>query len=355
MVRAARALALRTLGVSLCALAGLATAASAQLSPEPLAVARVFAERYPQTASVSYIPTLSWSGSLRLAELTGESAWRERARVGIQTLLEGPAPTDGTPYSLTRLAGYAAAADLGRIEGDAAAMARARAAADLVIPVDDSAVVRFATGWTDDMYMATSLLTRVSGEGVERARATVATLLTAYVERLQRPDGLFVHAVGAPHAWGRGNGFAALGLSEALMHLPDSPERSRALDAFRRQMQAFVVHQSDDGSWRQVVDEPTSYRELSVTSMTVAAMARGVRHGWLDAATFLPVIDRGWRAVLARIGDDGSVRDVCTSTGAGPTLAYYLERPSVNGMDDRGGGLVLVAALEMEELRRRGR
>jgi hypothetical protein len=46
------------------------------------------------------------------------------------------------------------------------------------------------------------------------------------------------------------------------------------------------------------------------------------------------------------------VRDVCTSTGAGPTLEYYLERPAVSGMDDRGGGLVLFAALEMVELRR---
>jgi len=53
---------------------------------------------------------------------------------------------------------------------------------------------------------------------------------------------------------------------------------------------------------------------------------------------------------LARIGPDGSVRDVCTSTGAGPTLEYYLQREAVSGMDDRGGGLVLIAALEMAEL-----
>jgi rhamnogalacturonyl hydrolase YesR len=81
-------------------------------------------------------------------------------------------------------------------------------------------------------------------------------------------------------------------------------------------------------------------------------MARGVRMRWLDAETFLPVLERGWGAVAARVGEDGSVRDVCTSTAAGPTLQYYLERPTVNGLDDRGGGLVLVAALEMVELGR---
>jgi rhamnogalacturonyl hydrolase YesR len=86
--------------------------------------------------------------------------------------------------------------------------------------------------------------------------------------------------------------------------------------------------------------------------MAVAAMARGVRMGWLDARTFEPVLERAWQAVAARVGADGSVRDVCTSTAAGPTLEYYLERPTVDGMDDRGGGLVLLAAVEMVELER---
>ena len=42
------------------------------------------------------------------------------------------------------------------------------------------------------------------------------------------------------------------------------------------------------------------------------------------------------------------VRDVCTSTGAQATLEYYMMRPIVNGADDRGGAIVLLAALELE-------
>jgi unsaturated rhamnogalacturonyl hydrolase len=314
--------------------------------PDPLAVARVFAEVYPQTPAVSYIPALSWRGQMRLADLTGDVTWRSRARAGMGPLLDGAPPEDGASSRLTSLAGYAAAADLGRIEGDDDATARARAAAALVIGRDGN-LVRYATGWTDDMFMASSLLGAVTGE----REATLAELMTSYAERLQRADGLFVHAADAPHAWGRGNGFAALGLAEVLTHLrASSPQHARILESYRRQMQAFVRHQSEDGSWRQVVDEPESYRELSVTAMAVAAMARGVRMGWLDATTYRPVLERGWDAVLERIGPDGSVRDVCTSTGAGPTLEYYLERPTVSGMDDRGGGLVLAAALEMAEL-----
>ena len=51
--------------------------------------------------------------------------------------------------------------------------------------------------------------------------APSGSLLTSYAEKLQRPDGLFIHAVDGPHAWGRGNGFALLGVTEALTHLPE--------------------------------------------------------------------------------------------------------------------------------------
>ena len=81
-------------------------------------------------------------------------------------------------------------------------------------------------------------------------------------------------------------------------------------------------------------------------------MARGVARGWLDPATYQPIIDRGWRAVAARVMADGTVRDVCSGTGAGPTKEYYLNRPVVNGADDRGGAMALLAAIEIETLRR---
>jgi hypothetical protein len=47
---------------------------------------------------------------------------------------------------------------------------------------------------------------------------------------------------------------------------------------------------------------------------------------------------------------DGTLVDVCASTGAGPTRRYYLDRPAITGADDRGGAMGLLAALEMYEL-----
>ena len=149
------------------------------------------------------------------------------------------------------------------------------------------------------------------------------------------------------------NGFALLGVTEALTHLPATwSDRNRVLEIYRKHVTALAKLQSDDGSWRQVVDEPASYRELTVTAMTTAAMARGIRLGWIDRATYEPIVNRGWIAVAARVNPDGTVRDVCSGTGAQATKEYYLNRPVVNGADDRGGAMALMAVIEMETLRR---
>jgi NAD(P)-dependent dehydrogenase (short-subunit alcohol dehydrogenase family) len=65
------------------------------------------------------------------------------------------------------------------------------------------------------------------------------------------------------------------------------------------------------------------------------------------------VLERGWRAVQARITETGDLVDVCTGTGAGrnATREYYLTRPAITGPDDRGGAMALTAALEMHALR----
>jgi rhamnogalacturonyl hydrolase YesR len=119
-------------------------------------------------------------------------------------------------------------------------------------------------------------------------------------------------------------------------------------------MKGLIAHQSPDGSWRQVIDAPGAYREFTATAMLTTALARGIRLGWIERETFLPAVERGWRAVAVRVAEDGSLVDVCTGTGAKQDcdISYYLHRDAIFGADDRGGAMGLTAALEMLELRR---
>ena len=318
---------------------------------DPLAVARLLARRYPGAPSISYIPALAWVHSLRLAALDGDASLRGKVLAEVRPWLSGERPLFGDRVSFAAVAGtmifselaQSAVADrdaAARLAAEGVALARAETAAG---------VPRHGSGWSDDFFLGTIAAVRA---GDPDGLAAAVRLVTTYAARLQQPDGLFHHDADAPAAWGRGNGFGALGLSELLTVLPtDHPERGVVLDVHRRHLAAMRAHQAPDGMWRQVVDEPGSYREASVTAMTLTAMARGIRLGWLDAS-YRPAVDRAWRSLLAHVEEDGALVDVCIGTGAGRSRRYYLDRPAVNGADDRGGAMVLGAALEYHDLLR---
>ncbi len=323
----------------------------ARVRRDPLEVATLLASRYPETPSISYIPALAWSSALRLATVANAAALRQRVEQQTAPWRVDHKDLFGSRIQLTSVAGTLIFADLAHA-GDAPSRPLAVQGADAASLVKAGDVYEYGQGWTDDMFMATVVLARTAKfAGRDRDLDLAARMLVAYATRLQRPDGIFIHATNGPVAWGRGNGFAAFGLIEALTALPtDHPSRAALLDIYRRQMRALRDQQAPDGMWREVIDEPGSYREETATAMLMTATARGIRLGWLDASYLAPV-ERAWRGLLAHIAADGGVIDVCTSTGAGPTKRYYLDRAAITGGDDRGGAMALVAAMELYELR----
>jgi unsaturated rhamnogalacturonyl hydrolase len=382
-----RASALQPFRVLLQALTGrtpvspMHAALAARIAREPLAIARTLATRYPEAPGISYIPALAWTQTLRLAAIVDDESLRARVREHTRPWIAGEKKLFGDRVQLTAVAGTMIFAELAgasvsrlRSPEDRASFGEARRSAEeakaagerdaaaagaladegaaLAASEKSPAVPEYGQGWTDDMFMATSVLTLSGGRpGHEKDMDVAARLLTAYAARLQRSDGLFNHAVDGPAAWGRGNGFAALGLLNALARMPTThPARTQVLDIYRRQMAAVRTQQAPDGAWRQIIDEPGSYREETATAMLLSAMARGIRVGWLDRS-YLSTVQRAWRALAAHVADEGTLVDVCAGTGAGPTKRYYLDRPAVTGADDRGGAMALLAAMEVYELR----
>ena len=322
-----------------------------RMARAPLDVARLMARRYPATPGISYIPALAWVHTLRVAEIDDDASLREKVLGEVRPWLSGDQPLFGDRISFAAVAGTMIFSQLAGLSGEGGEAAARLAAEGVALAAAETApgIGRHASGWSDDFFLGTIAAVRA---GDPEGLAATVRLVTTTAGRLQQPDGLFHHDADAPTAWGRGNGFGALGLSELLTVLPaDHPERAAVLEIHRRHLAGMRARQAPDGMWRQIVDVPGSYRETSVTAMTLTAMARGIRLGWLDDS-YRPVVDRAWRALLAHVAEDGTLVDVCFSTGAGPTLRHYLDRPAVNGADDRGGAMVLGAALEYYDLLR---
>ncbi len=202
--------------------------------------------------------------------------------------------------------------------------------------------------WVDDMYMITALQVQAfhaTGDPVYLDRA--ALQMVAYLNKLQRPNGLFYHGPDAPFFWGRGNGWAAAGMVELLSVLPKRHARyAHILGSYRKMMVSLLSYQDDDGMWHQLIDYKKSYRESSCTAMFTYAMIQGVKHEWLSVDDYGLAARNGWLKLVDMVDEQGRLEGVCVGTGKRTSLAHYLDRPRQAG-DPHGQAPMLWCILSL--------
>ena len=187
--------------------------------------------------------------------------------------------------------------------------------------------------WIDDMFMISTVQMQayeVTGDRTYLDRA--AREMAMYLDRIQRPSGLFWHSPEAPFFWGRGNGWMAVGMAEMLRRLPqDHTDLARIMDAYLLMMDTLLKHQAEDGMWRQLIDDPRSWKETSCTGMFAYAMILGVKNGWLDAETYGKAARKAWIQLVSYLNADGELTDVCEGTNAKNDYKHYLGRKRIVG------------------------
>jgi unsaturated rhamnogalacturonyl hydrolase len=323
-----------------------------RLGRSPVEVATQLSRRYGHSLkTVQYIPAVAIIGRCRLSELTGDASHREGIDQILAPFREGRQRAIGDQPSGSDFAGHLLFGELALKTGDQKLIALAKAAADFAF--DDSGQPRQAmpahVEMSDSVFMACPLLTQVGGLTGEVKYHDMSIRHLAFMRKLcARPDGLYRNSPLNDAAWGRGNGFPALGLAWALENLPEEhPGRADMLAAVQQHLTALAAHQDPTGMWHQVIDRSGSYRELTATCMITYAMIRGIRQGWLNRAKFEPLIGKAWPAIKARVAEDGSLIDVCEGTGKQTSLRAYLDRKAILGHDERGGAMSLLVATEM--------
>jgi unsaturated rhamnogalacturonyl hydrolase len=281
-----------------------------------------------------------------------------RARLGdvadVQRLVEPY--VDGTRDSLERanslvLAGHIVFTELARRTDDARYEAAVRKVAELGFEADGTMKesMPYHNEFSDSIFMGTAIVAQAGALTGERKYFDLADRHLKFMQSLDlRPDGLYRHQTATDAAWGRGNGFAAIGLAMTLNELPrDHAGYAHALASYRNHMAALLPYQNRDGLWRNVIDHPGAYAELSATAMIGWAMLRGLNEGWLAGRDYERAVDRAWLAVNSRTSPAGGFIDVCESTARMTSLEQYLRRAATLGEDPRAGAMVLLFATEL--------
>jgi len=315
-------------------------------------LAGVYGQRLDQ---VAYIPALPLVAKLRLSELTGDPRFAADVRRIVEPFREGdrrPIPKSGSEQAghliFVELARRSTGADRERW------MELAGLAANQIF--EDAGQPRplmpYHNEMSDAVFMAGPILAGM-GHLSSQARYfdAAATHFAGMRKLCLRADGLYRHSPLCEAAWGRGNGFPALGLALALSDWPEThPQRDELVAEFRNHLKALVPHQDPKtGCWHQVIDHPESYDEYSCTCMIGFAMQRGIRRGWLKSEDYAGSVARAWAAIASRTASDGRLVNVCAGTGKQKTLEDYFARPAINGKDDRGGAMGLIFAVELLE------
>jgi unsaturated rhamnogalacturonyl hydrolase len=217
------------------------------------------------------------------------------------------------------------------------------------------------TMWADDLYMSVPFLCRyyqlTRDERYVNDAANQFLLFRKYLyipeEKLMSHVYDFEHGLATEVPWGRGNGWVLFSLSELLTVLPEQhTDRAELLEMFRTLCAGCLVHQSEEGLWRQVINEPEAYLETSCTAMFIYAYSRGVRNGWLtNLSAYTDSAVRAWDGLTrCSIDAKGNLYGVCRGSGYSHSSHYYMYDLHTQLNDTHGIGIVMLAGVEMLRL-----
>ncbi|MBK8023125.1 MAG: glycoside hydrolase family 88 protein [Chloroflexi bacterium] len=172
--------------------------------------------------------------------------------------------------------------------------------------------------------------------------------ISSYCRLLQdEATGLFYHQYNGETEqvngafWGRGNGWALLGLLKTLTVLPVEHAGYAALKRhFERLAQALVARQLPSGGWPTVLDRAETYQEASLPAMFGYGMQCGIAHGLL-APVYRDAVERARTAMTARL-TDGLLEGVSVATPPGDA-AHYHAIPTGSGFPWGQGPALLFA------------
>lgn len=200
--------------------------------------------------------------------------------------------------------------------------------------------------WADTLFMAAFFLLRMGV--LLNDQTLIDDALNQYywhIKYLQDPaTGLYYHGynnITGDHMsgmfWGRANAWAAYTMSQVGLRLPECylyPKYLDVVGSLNDQLAALKLHQTEDGLWRTIIDDPESYEEISASAGIAAAMiAKG-------NPLHIKYINKSIPGLLANVSPDGRVMNVSGGTAVMKDRVGYrgISRDWIQGW---GQGLAL--------------
>ncbi|MBW7452887.1 glycoside hydrolase family 105 protein [Paenibacillus sepulcri] len=159
----------------------------------------------------------------------------------------------------------------------------------------------------------------------------------------------------SPEFWGRSVGWYAIAIVDLMDDLPAGHPATAGLTGHIRNLLYSLIRYQDkaSGMWYQVIDKgsrPDNWLESSCTSLFVYAIAKAIKHGYVDDDCRSAAI-AGYEGLIHSLYEDEQglvMPGICVGTSAGDYTHYVTRETS--GNDLHGVGALIMACCEMDGL-----
>ena len=218
------------------------------------------------------------------------------------------------------------------------------------------------TTWVDDMFMGIPFITYCALEAKDPAEKrklfdeACKQVLGFNKNVFNQKDKLYHHAQYSTHKatisyWSRANGWGVFAASVLLENLPkDHPAYQKVLGIYQAHIKSIFAYQDkSSGMFHQIINDPSSYEEVSATGIFVMALAKGLNNNWVSGNSYRQAAQKGWQGLLAQIEPDGTVHNICVGTMSSEDPNYYKGRPVADN-DSHGLIGLIWCGIEMDKL-----
>ncbi|WP_255170081.1 glycoside hydrolase family 88 protein [Natrononativus amylolyticus] len=179
--------------------------------------------------------------------------------------------------------------------------------------------------WIDALYMVSPFLARY-GEVTNNHRAFQEAVNQILIHKKYLWDEntqLFRHiwretpnTYPESSLWSRGNGWAAAGIIDTLIHLPDDVKNyEKVVDTLVELLESIIGFQDSSGLWHHILDDPASSLETSGTLMFIYAINMSLDGEYTNGNNYLKASKKALKASKGFVDDLGNVNRVALPPG----------------------------------------
>lgn len=202
--------------------------------------------------------------------------------------------------------------------------------------------------WADTLFMVCIFLAKLGKVTDNKRYSTFAAeQLILHHRLLSDGHGLYFHGYNGAQKnhmsairWARANGWILYSSTEILSLIETFPGRENIERAIAEQVKALAKVQRPDGGFSTILDDPTSYAEMSAT----AAIAAGIRLA-IDQELVGQEFEQTWgyaiEAIHRSVHANGEVGGVSSGTPVMPDAEGYKTIPITPTL--YGQGLAIIA------------